>query len=148
MIILNKADILKELKNLDILILKKIPFHKDVLNSSQVPTISQMRIIEYILEHKNENIYQKDLEEVLGSTRATVSSILHTMEKNNLILRETNSYDTRTKKVVLTSNTLEAFQSRKRDFDLLSSKMTEGISDEELEIFLKIAEKMKNNLVK
>ena len=87
MIILNKADILKELKNLDILILKKIPFHKDVLNSSQVPTISQMRIIEYILEHKNENIYQKDLEEVLGSTRATVSSILHTMEKNNLILR-------------------------------------------------------------
>ena len=118
------------------------------MNSSQVPTISQMRIIEYILEHKNENVYQKDLEEVLGSTRATVSSILHTMEKNNLILRETNSCDTRTKKVVLTSNTLEAFQSRKRDFDLLSSKMTEGISDEELEIFLKIAEKMKNNLVK
>lgn len=148
MIILNKADILKELKNLDILILKKMPFHKDVLNSSQVPTISQMRIIEYILEHKNENVYQKDLEEVLGSTRATVSSILHTMEKNNLILRETNSCDTRTKKVVLTSNTLEAFQSRKRDFDLLSSKMTEGISDEELKMFLKIAEKMKNNLVK
>ena len=36
-------------------------------------TPTQMQIIAYILENSNKDIYQKDLEEVLGLRRATVS---------------------------------------------------------------------------
>ena len=46
------------------------------------PSATQMIIMNYILNHQNEDIYQKDLEEVLHLRRATVSGVLQTMEKH------------------------------------------------------------------
>ena len=36
-------------------------------------TPAQIQIIQYIVKHKKEDIYQKDLEEIVESRRATVS---------------------------------------------------------------------------
>ena len=51
------------------------------------PSIAQMQIIKYILKHDGKTIYQRDLEEVFNLRRATISGILKTMEKNNVIIR-------------------------------------------------------------
>ena len=52
---------------------------KKLDNCCSIPP-TQMQIIGYILENKDKNIYQKDLEKVLNLTRATVSGVLATME--------------------------------------------------------------------
>lgn len=110
-------------------------------------TPTQMQIIEYILENANSEIYQKDLEKVLNRRRATVSGVLQTMEKNNLIRRVISSNDTRTKKIIINENTKDMFFKHKNRFDVLEKKITEGISSYELEVFSKVIGMMKSNII-
>ena len=44
------------------------------------PTPSQMQIMDYILNHSEDEIYQRDLEEVLNLRRATVSGVLQNIQ--------------------------------------------------------------------
>ena len=45
------------------------------------PTPTQIQIIEYLVRHMNDEVYQKDLEKVFSLKRATISGVLQTMEK-------------------------------------------------------------------
>lgn len=118
----------------------------DKKNFELIPTPTQMEILEYVLEHNNENIYQKDLENVLNLRRATVSGVLQTMEKNNLIERITDSIDTRTKRIILTEKSKEVFAERKKNIEDIEKIITENISKEDLEVFFKVTETMKKNI--
>ena len=130
--------IVYEIKSLDLKILKQ------VLRCDREITPTQMRIIGYLNE--NEIVYQKDLEKTLNLTRATVSGVLQTMEKNNLITRVSNNCDARLKQIILSEETKTIFEENKRKFDNLEKELIKGISDKELEIFDIEVEKMKNNL--
>ena len=130
--------IVYEIKSLDLKILKQ------VLRCDREITPTQMRIIGYLNE--NEIVYQKDLEKTLNLTRATVSGVLQTMEKNNLITRVSNNCDARLKQIILSEETKTIFEENKRKFDNLEKELIKGISDKELEIFVSVVEKMKNNL--
>lgn len=110
------------------------------------PTPTQMQIICYIIEHQNEEIYQKDLEDILNLRRATVSGVLQTMEKNNLIERVTSSNDTRTKKIILCEKTKDVFKENEKRFSELEKIITKNISVEELKVFLEVVDKMKQNM--
>ena len=81
-----------------------------------------MQILEYMFKHQDQEIYQKDLEKVLNLRRATVSGVLKTMEKNNLIERIIDSNDTRTKKIVLSNNAQKVFESSKEKIESLEKK--------------------------
>lgn len=111
------------------------------------PTPTQMQIIEYIIKHSDTDIYQKDLEEVLNLRRATVSGVLQTMEKNNLIERIIDTKDTRTKKIILNQEAKILFEKHKKQLENLEIKIIKDISKEELEIFSKVILKMKNNII-
>lgn len=111
------------------------------------PSPSQMIIIEYILKHQNEEIYQKDLENVLHLRRATVSGVLQTMEKNNLITRTISSKDVRCKKIVLNDKSKELFDKGKENFIKLENIVSEGLTVEEINLFNKIILKMQNNII-
>ena len=84
-----------------------IPEQCNLKKQKIFPTPTQMQIIAYILKHKNEDIYQRDLENVLKLRRATVSGVLKTMEKNGFITRITDKEDTRIKKIILNKNAEE-----------------------------------------
>lgn len=96
-------------------------FHQLVINSIGVKdmpkypsvTTTQIQIMEYIISRPKKCALQKEFEKVLGLSRATVSSVLITMEKNGLIVRITDNTDTRTKKIVLSSNAQRVFNSSK-----------------------------------
>ena len=120
---------------------------EDCLSNFNPPTPTQMQIIEYILENPDRDIYQKDLENVLNRRRATVSGVLQTMEKNNLIKRVTSSHDTRTKKIIINEDAKIMFFKNKNKFDELERKIIEGISKDDLEIFSKVIFMMKENIV-
>ena len=64
------------------------------------PTPTQIQIIEYLVRHMNDEVYQKDLEKVFSLKRATISGVLQTMEKNGLISRVVDETDTRKKKIL------------------------------------------------
>ena len=118
-------------------------------NSSKefvLPTPTQIQIINYILEHDNEDIYQGDLEKNLILTRATLSGVLKTMEKNEIIKRTINEKDARIKKIVLNSEIKDIFLKCQNRMFYLENILVKDIKQEELATFLRVLNKMKENL--
>ncbi len=110
------------------------------------PSATQMIIMNYILNHQNEDIYQKDLEEALHLRRATVSGVLQTMEKHELIERVLCDNDVRCKKIILKEKAKKMFDVKKMEFFKLEEVIKKGLSVEEIEIFCHIIESMQNNI--
>ena len=108
-----------------------------------------MRIVDYLLNYiDKEYIYQKDIEEALNLSKATVSDVLNRMEKNGLIERNTNPNYTRSKMIVLSKDTKELFENNKKRLQELEKKAKKDITQEELEIFSNILNKMIKNFEK
>lgn len=147
---MENTSVLRKIKELEHLTAKKVIMNnsdfENNIESLPAPSPTQMQIMEYILANSDKEIYQKDLENILGIKRATVSGVLQTMEKNGLIERIIDENDTRTKKIILKKETREIFEKRKKIFISLEKKMTENISDDELQFFFKIIDKMEKNL--
>lgn len=110
------------------------------------PSIAQMQIIKYILKHDGKTIYQRDLEEVFNLRRATISGILKTMEKNNVIIRVCDPNDARGKIVILSDDAKKFFKEKETLFKKLETDLKKDISKEELETFYKVILKMRDNI--
>lgn len=146
---MNNTNILYEIKSLEKEIVRSLINNKGVdIPENIFPSPTQFQIIEKILDSKNQEINQKDLEDILNLRRATVSGVLQAMEKNNLIKRITNEQDTRTKKIVLNERTIEIFEKKKRKMKKLEQQITKGIRQEDLETFIKVLNIMKENIKK
>ena len=147
---MENARVLKKIKELESLTAQKLfscnsDFRRNI-ESLPRPTPTQMRIMEYILSKNDQDIYQKDLEDVLGIKRATVSGVLQTMEKNGLIERVIDENDTRTKKIILKKETREIFEKQKKKFEIIEKELTKNISEDEIQTFFNIIDKMEKNL--
>lgn len=140
--------VLLEIKSLEKMIFRSlINCDKEkVGNFISVPTPTQMQILEYILNHQEEEIYQKDLENILNLRRATVSGVLQTMEKNNLIERVVALNDARVKKIILNPKTKELFLEKRKQMEELEEIIIDGISEKEIEEFLNVLNKIKGNV--
>ena len=99
-----------------------------------------------MIEHQNEDVYQKDLENVLNLRRATVSGVLQTMEKNNLIKREIYENDVRVKKIILNEKTKSIFLKNKQKIDEIEKNIIKNISKKDLDKFTQIIDKLITNL--
>lgn len=115
------------------------------INFDRIPTPTQMQILEYIIKN-NKEVYQKDLETILNLRRATISGVLQTMEKNNLIERISHEEDARTKKIILTEKARIMFEKSEEKILELEKVITKDITKKDLETFLKVINKMKENL--
>lgn len=111
------------------------------------PTPTQMQLMHYFLEHKDEEIYQNDLENILHLRRATVSGVLHTMERHGLIKRVTSKNDARIKQIIFTDEVKNIFDENRAKFLELESAIESGISEEELNAFLNTIDKMQKNII-
>lgn len=139
--------VLYQIKTLEGLIVRN--FFSKVINEDKVhniPTPTQMRILHYILESKKDEVYQNELEKAFNLRRATISGVLQTMEKNNLIIRVASEKDTRTKKIILSESAKEIFDNNMKKLLNIESVITKGISKNELDNFCKIIEKMRKNI--
>jgi len=139
---LNNEDVLVKMHKVEIFM------SREFINTNVTPpSASQMLIVDYMLDHKDSEIYQKDLENILGLRRATVSGVLKTMEKHNLIKREISSNDVRCKKVMLTNTAIKHFESGKKKFLELRDILFDNLSEKELKEFSKIINKMNSNII-
>ena len=68
------------------------------------------------------------------------------MEKKGYIERVSVKEDARLKKLVLTEKGIELHETIRRTIDRLEERTVEGISQEEMAAFMKVAGKLKRNL--
>lgn len=139
-----KKNIYCQLKDLEISIVRML--FNESKEKLRPPTITQARIMEFILKNKNNNIYQKDLEKELNLRRATVSEVLTTMEKKKIIKRVQNPHDARSKQIILQEKNLEKQQEIKNKLTDLENILIKDISKEELLTFSLVLQKMKKNI--
>ena len=102
--------------------------------------------IGYLHQNSDRDIFQKDFEQEFNIRPSTASNILSLIEKNGLITRESVPYDARLKKIVLTQKAIDIHQIIENSFEKLEDKLKDGISQEELEIFFRVIDKINNNV--
>lgn len=143
---MDDKNIFNSIKELEKEIVRKIMSETSHDEMYSKPSIAQMQIIKYILKHDGKTIYQRDLEEVFNLRRATISGILKTMEKNNVIIRVCDPNDARGKIVILSDDAKKFFKEKETLFKKLEIVLKKDISKEELEIFYKVILKMRDNI--
>lgn len=136
--------ILFKLKDLDKMIVRSL---LDQEKLELLPSPTQMQIIEYII-NSDEEVLQCDLEKAIKLRRATISGVLKTMEKKDLITRVISSKDARVKKIILSDKTKKMYLESKAKLEALEELITSNISDNEINIFLEVMDKMQENLMK
>ena len=102
-------------------------------------------IIGFIGSHSDRDVFQRDIEEKFSIRRSTVSSMLKLMEKKGLIVRESVSYDARLKKLTLTPKAQDMYMEMITNINNSEKQLRRNISDEELEEFFRILEKIRKN---
>ena len=143
---MDDKNIFNSIKELEKGIVRKIMSETSHDEMFSKPSIAQMQIIKYILKHDGKTIYQRDLEEVFNLRRATISGILKTMEKNNVIIRVCDPNDARGKIVILSDDAKKFFKEKETLFKELETVLKKDISKEELETFYKVILKMRDNI--
>ena len=103
-------------------------------------------VLRYLYEHRDREIFQKDLETRFAVRRSTMTSILQLMEKNGLIKREPVSRDARLKRLVLTPAAIEIQDKIRGQIDDLEDRMRSGIPEEELAAFFAVIDRIRSNL--
>lgn len=142
-----KKNVLEELKSLDIAIMKKIFHIAQNLNIEYRITPIQMTIIKFIMDKNDQVCYQKELYHFTGRGKSTISSVLTTMEKNGLIVRNTN-VDSKLTSLNLTNKGTGIFQEMQSNLDDFSNMITEGLSESELNMFFEVIYTLKKNINK
>lgn len=136
--------LLSKLKKVDHLVLQMI--FKDSNNdiTSRPPSRTQATILE-ILVKSNGKISQRELEEKLNVSRATISETLSKMEKYEMIKRECG-IDSRTKIIKLTDKSVEIHKQMKKNFDNISNKIENILTKKETKELKRLLSKLELGL--
>ena len=111
-------------------------------------TGTQGWVIKYLFDHRDEAIFQRDLETEFSVRRSTITGIIQLMEKNGLIIRESVENDARLKKLVLTEKAIQLHHMVEETLEEFNQNLCDGITEEEKEVFFRVMDKMKDNLMK
>ncbi len=141
-----KPNIINEIKTLEVKIGKRLFQEAKLQEIKRPPSPLQAKILKYILDHKEEVVCGKDLENYLHVSKATISEVLMAMEKSAIIKRISIPDDARAKRIVLTDTSLERFQELEKNFQSINEELLHGVSKKELTCFLNVLQKMKNNI--
>lgn len=136
-----------EIKTLDNLIERKM-VEEGKLKKSIILTPIQAQIIRYLKLNSSKKIYQRDLERNFKYRRSTISGILKTMEKKGFIERVSSSTDARLKKIVLTSKIESELKILESHINGFEKMIVKDIDQEDLKVFLKVINQIKNNILK
>ena len=95
---------------------------------------------------KNEGIAQKDIAEYCGKDKTSITKIINTLEKKNLVVRVPDQLDHRVKRVVLSNKGKELFLNVLPVIEETRDELRSGISDKEIESLITELTKVYRNL--
>lgn len=99
-------------------------------------------IVNFLCEHPDRDIFQKDIELEFSINRATASKMLTLMEQKGWICRESVSHDARLKKLVLQP---KAYALHKKGLEVrarIDQKLEWSLSEEEKAQFITLCKKI------
>ena len=104
-------------------------------------------VLDYILvESENHPVYQKEIEKEFGLRPPTATELLRTLEGKGLIVRVPEENDARYKRIVFQDKAAGIKDALRTEIEESEALLLRGISKEEKEIFLRVAQKMLENL--
>ena len=109
-------------------------------------TISQLSVLGFLSFHQDQDIYQRDVENFFKLRRSTISSLLNTLERKQLIRRTPVSHDARLKKLELTEQGHQSSYYVYHTFSQMNDLMIQGLSPEEVQTLVTILGKIEDNL--
>ena len=113
----------------------------------RLDNISQWMVLAYLIENDSKDITQKDIENAIHRSKATVSGILDTLEKRNLIKREVSKSDKRKNVIKIREEVIEKCKPMKKQFfEAAESLLIKDIPNEDLVVFDRVLEQMVENL--
>ncbi len=120
------------------------------VRKSGVDEVTMMHgwIIRYLYENREQDIFQKDIEQRFAVGRSTVTNLIQLMEKKGFVKRESVKQDARLKKVILTEKGIASQESFEDIVEHIEEELSEGISEEELHIFYKVLDRINQNVKK
>ena len=108
---------------------------------------AQGKILNFILvESALHPVYQKDIEKEFSLRPPTVTEMLKSLEARELILRIPDEQDGRFKRIVFTEKAAAVKDALNKEIHETEELLLRGISEEELKEFIRITEKMLQNL--
>ncbi|WP_242854439.1 MarR family winged helix-turn-helix transcriptional regulator [Oxobacter pfennigii] len=107
-------------------------------------TEGQPKILDFLLQ--NDGCIQRELAESCHIEPATVTSILASMEKAELIRREADPKDRRVLRVFLTDKGRDSQKKVEKLFDALDEECFAGFSEEEKRQAINILSRLHNNM--
>ena len=102
-------------------------------------------VIGYLYDNRHRDVFQRDIEKQFSVRRPTMTEILKLMEKNEFVVREKCESDARLKRIRLTEKALLIHERHEKHIQSFENALREGISDEELAIWLSVSQKIEQN---
>jgi DNA-binding MarR family transcriptional regulator len=96
---------------------------------------------------ENEGISHKEISEYCLKDKTSVSRIIDTLEKKNLVVRVPDQLDHRVKRVVLSNKGKELFLQAIPIMELTRDELRDGITEQDIESLRSVLTKIYNNLV-
>ena len=106
----------------------------------------QVRIVKYLVKQNNKAILQKDMEYIFNIRRSTVSGVIKTMEKNNIIIRENVKDDNKSKEIKLTEDVYKRANDLVKELKELDLELLKDVDKEDLEVFMRVLKNIQDNL--
>ena len=138
--------LLSKLKRVDHLIIQMIFKNTTLETPNKHPSRAQATILDMLIKSNGE-LTQKEIEEKLNVSRATISETLCKMEKYEMIKREFGS-DSRTKIIKLTDKSIEIHKHMNETFNNISNKVEEILTKDETKELKELLEKLSIGLEK
>lgn len=135
-----------QLRRVDNLIFRKI---NQFARANGVEQATPMHgwIIEYLYRHRDEQVFQRDIEREFSITRSTVTNILQLMERKGYIRRQSVPQDARLKQLVLTEEGVLFHEKTILSFhqtdDYVAGLLTEEENAQLLQLLNKLREALK-----
>lgn len=107
-------------------------------------TLMQGWIIGFLSDREEKGVetFQKDIEEEFSINRSTTSEMLKLMTKRGMIERLPVEKDARLKKIVLTDESRAINEHIDRTLRKMYESLTEGLTEEEIQAFVKVLDKL------
>lgn len=107
----------------------------------------QAWILGYLYDNREKEIYQKDIQTHFSISRSTTTGVLQTMEKNDLVSRESVEWDARLKKICLTQKSLQMQEELRASIRQTEDLIASILTPEEHETFLRLGRKLATGIV-
>ena len=103
-------------------------------------------IIGYLYRHRDEPVFQRDIEREFSITRSTVTNILQLMERKGYIQRLSVPQDARLKQLVLTEEGIQRHEKTLLSFPQTDDYVAGLLTEEENAALLRLLNKLREAL--